>query len=53
MFELGVLALSRAVEQGVFSADWELNGIGTVEGERRIAVIPEGPYVVPVHRPDA
>jgi nickel-dependent lactate racemase len=22
-------------------------------GERRIAVIPEGPYVVPVHRPDA
>jgi hypothetical protein len=22
-------------------------------GERRIAVIPEGPYVVPVHRPEA
>ena len=36
MFELGVLALSRAVEHGVFSADWELNGIGTVEGERRL-----------------
>jgi Glycosyl transferase family 2 len=36
MFELGVLALSRAVEQGLFDAHWELNGIGTVEGERRI-----------------
>jgi hypothetical protein len=36
MFELGVLALSRAVENGVFEAGWELNGIGTVEGERRI-----------------
>jgi glycosyltransferase involved in cell wall biosynthesis len=36
MFELGVLALSRAVEQGVFGAAWELNGIGTVEGERRL-----------------
>jgi hypothetical protein len=22
-------------------------------GERRVAVIPEGPYVVPVHRPEA
>jgi hypothetical protein len=36
MFELGVLALSRAVENGVFGAGWELNGIGTVEGQRRI-----------------
>jgi hypothetical protein len=36
MFELGVLALSRAVENGAFGAGWELNGIGTVEGERRI-----------------
>jgi hypothetical protein len=36
MFELGVLALSRAVENGVFATGWELNGIGTVEGERRI-----------------
>ncbi len=31
MFELGVLALSRAVENGAFGAGWELNGIGTVE----------------------
>jgi Glycosyl transferase family 2 len=36
MFELGVLALSRAVERGVFNGRWELNGIGTVEAERRI-----------------
>jgi WsaF, C-terminal domain/WsaF, N-terminal domain/Glycosyl transferase family 2 len=36
MFELGVLALSRAVEKGVFGDGWELNGIGTVERERRI-----------------
>ncbi len=36
MFELGVLALSRAVERGAFAEGWDLNGIGTVEGERRI-----------------
>ena len=36
MFELGVLALSRAVEQGLFDAGWELNGIGAIQGERRI-----------------
>jgi glycosyltransferase involved in cell wall biosynthesis len=36
MFELGVLALTRAVENGVFDANWELNGIGTVKGERRV-----------------
>ena len=36
MFELGVLALSRAVENGAFGTGWEVNGIGTVEAERRI-----------------
>ena len=36
MFELGVLALTRAVENGVFDAGWELNGIGTVGAQRRI-----------------
>jgi hypothetical protein len=36
MFELGVLALSRAVERGAFGEGWELNGIGTVAAERRI-----------------
>jgi glycosyltransferase involved in cell wall biosynthesis len=36
MFELGVLALSRAVENGVFADSWELDGIGTVEDADRI-----------------
>jgi hypothetical protein len=36
MFELGVLALNRAIEQGAFAQDWELNGIGTVDSARRI-----------------
>jgi glycosyltransferase involved in cell wall biosynthesis len=30
MFELGVLALARAVREGVFADGWELHGIGTV-----------------------
>jgi glycosyltransferase involved in cell wall biosynthesis len=36
MFELGVLALCRALDLGAFRAGWELNGIGTVRGARRI-----------------
>jgi hypothetical protein len=35
MFDLGVLALDRALEQGAL-AGWELHGIGAVEGGRRI-----------------
>jgi glycosyltransferase involved in cell wall biosynthesis len=35
MFELGVLALDRALEHGAF-AGWELRGIGAVGGDRRI-----------------
>jgi glycosyltransferase involved in cell wall biosynthesis len=35
MFELGVLALDRALEHGAF-AGWELRGIGAVGGARRI-----------------
>jgi glycosyltransferase involved in cell wall biosynthesis len=38
MFELGVLALSRALEQGAFRGGWELRGIGTVQRGRRIAL---------------
>ncbi|MDQ6817501.1 MAG: glycosyltransferase [Actinomycetota bacterium] len=38
MFELGLLALVRALEQGAFVGDWELNGIGTVEPARRISL---------------
>jgi glycosyltransferase involved in cell wall biosynthesis len=37
MFELGVLALERAVESGAFHG-WELHGIGAVEGVRGIAL---------------
>jgi glycosyltransferase involved in cell wall biosynthesis len=36
MFEMGVLALSRALEHGTFARGWELYGIGTVNPERRI-----------------
>jgi hypothetical protein len=32
MFELGVLALQRAVRDGTFDDGWQLNGIGTVSG---------------------
>jgi hypothetical protein len=35
MFELGVLALSRALEDGAFQG-WELHGIGTLEGGRHV-----------------
>jgi hypothetical protein len=36
MFELGVLALDRAVAQGAFGRGWELWGIGTVDSGPRI-----------------
>jgi hypothetical protein len=35
MFELGALALGRALERGAFDG-WTLHGIGTVEGARRL-----------------
>lgn len=38
MFELGVLAVSRALEEGTFAHGWELRGIGTVEEGRRISL---------------
>ena len=31
MFELGVIALSRALAEGAFTGGWELHGIGTVD----------------------
>ena len=37
MFELGVLALSRVLDDG-FRSGWELRGIGTVQQGRRIAL---------------
>ncbi|NWG20752.1 MAG: methyltransferase domain-containing protein [Chloroflexi bacterium] len=30
MFDLGILALGQAIEEGLFAGDWEFNGIGTV-----------------------
>jgi glycosyltransferase involved in cell wall biosynthesis len=36
MFELGVLALSRACADGAFEGDWALHGIGGVGGGRRV-----------------
>ncbi len=36
MFELGVIALSRALAEGAFTGGWELHGIGTVDRGRRI-----------------
>jgi hypothetical protein len=38
MFDLGVIALSRALAEGAFTGGWELHGIGTVERGRRIAL---------------
>ena len=36
MFEMAVLALSEAVESGVFSGEWEFQGIGTVGASTRV-----------------
>jgi GT2 family glycosyltransferase len=37
LFELGALALARAIERGAFAgADWRLHGIGTVNAARRL-----------------
>jgi glycosyltransferase involved in cell wall biosynthesis len=38
MFELGVLALSRALTGGAFDGDWEFSGIGSLGGRGRIAL---------------
>ncbi|HEY1358023.1 MAG TPA: glycosyltransferase [Thermoleophilaceae bacterium] len=36
MFELGLLALSQAIEDGAFRSGWELSAVGTVGAGRRI-----------------
>jgi hypothetical protein len=38
MFELGVLALSRAIEDGAFVRGWELHGVGATEGGRELVL---------------
>ena len=38
MFELGLIAISRAIESGVFGDEWEYFGIGSVSGRGRVAL---------------
>lgn len=38
MFELGVLALERALAAGAFGGEWQFHGIGAVDGTRQIAL---------------
>jgi glycosyltransferase involved in cell wall biosynthesis len=38
MFELGLIALSRAIEEGAFGDEWEYFGIGSVSGRGRVAL---------------
>jgi glycosyltransferase involved in cell wall biosynthesis len=38
MFELGVLALARALREGAFEGDWEFTGAGSVGGRSRVAL---------------
>jgi hypothetical protein len=40
MFELGLMALARAVEEGAIGPEWELSGIGSVGGGDRISIGP-------------
>ena len=38
MFELGVLALARALQDGGFEGEWEFTGTGGVSGRSRVAL---------------
>jgi hypothetical protein len=38
MFELGVLGLARALQNGAFEGDWEFTGVGAVSGRSRVAL---------------
>lgn len=38
MFELGMIAISRAIEAGTFGGEWEFFGIGSVSGRSRVAI---------------
>jgi len=41
MFEIGLMALQQAVEQGVFGPEWTFHGVGTVEGGDRLRLAGE------------
>jgi glycosyltransferase involved in cell wall biosynthesis len=38
MFELGLIALSQAIERGVFGTGWEFMGVGSVGGRSRLGL---------------
>lgn len=38
MFELGLIAISRAIEAGVFGPEWEFFGIGSVSGRSSVGL---------------
>ena len=44
LFELGLIALSEAIERGIFGPEWEFFGVGSVEGRSRIA-LPRGMHL--------
>ena len=41
MFEIGLMSLQQAVEDGVFGPEWSFHGIGTVEGQSRLRLTDE------------
>ncbi len=38
MFELGLIAISRAIEEGIFGPEWEFFGIGSVSGRSSVGL---------------
>jgi hypothetical protein len=41
LFNIGVIALTELLEEGVFSSDWEFFGVGTVGGTDRVRLGPD------------
>ena len=42
MFELGMLGIAEAVSRDIFGPEWDLHGIGSVEGRDRVVPLPNG-----------
>jgi glycosyltransferase involved in cell wall biosynthesis len=51
MFDLGVLGLTEAISRGTLGPDWELNGIGSVEGADSIRLGPASTLELLPRRP--
>ena len=49
MFELGILALGEAIQEGCFQGDWEFYGIGTVGSAQRLPLA-KGSYLTMLPR---